>query len=67
MSQPFNDCLRRARLLAEEMLRLADEGDRYRDDRSCGILYGVLRDTGYRLRQLVDEERDKHVHADKWD
>jgi len=38
------------------MLALADEGDRDRDDDSCGIMFGILRDSGYRLRRLAEEE-----------
>ncbi len=67
MSQPYNDNLRRLRRLTNEMLALADEGDRVRDDPSCGILYGILRDQAYQLRNLVDVECDKHREADKWD
>jgi hypothetical protein len=50
-----------------EMLALADEGDRDRDDDSCGILYGILRDTAYRLRELVRRECEKHKQTGKWD
>jgi hypothetical protein len=48
------------------MLALADEGDRDRNDDSCGILFGILRDTGYRLRKLAEEECQKHEQAGKW-
>ena len=67
MSAPQNECLRRTRLLADEMLRVADEGDRYREDESCGILYGVLRDAAYRIRALAEREQKNHVHSGKWD
>jgi len=56
--------LRRVVRLSREMLALADEGDRDRDDQSCGILYGILRDMAYRLRKLAEEEFRKHEHAD---
>ena len=67
MSRPFNENIRLVKELTEEMLKLADRGDHYRNDASCGILYGVLRDTAYRLRKLADEECDKHKQAGKWD
>lgn len=67
MAQPYNDNLRRVRRLTNEMLALADEGDRTRNDPSCGILYGILRDQAYRLRDLVDAECDNHRKSDKWD
>lgn len=63
----FNENLRRLMRLTHEMLALADEGDRDRDDDSCGILYGILRDTAYRLRHLTQEECSKHQQTGKWD
>ncbi len=49
------------------MLAIADEGDRDRDDDSCGIIYGVLRDCAYRIRKLAEAECEKHKQAGKWD
>jgi hypothetical protein len=46
--------------LAGKMLALADEGDASREDANCGILYAVLRDSAYRIRQLAEAERDAH-------
>ena len=67
MAAPFNENLMKTVRLTREMLALADEGDRDRNDDSCGIVYGVLRDTAYRLRKLAEEECDKHRQANKWD
>ena len=67
MPKPFNENLVKLLRLTKEMLALADEGDRDRDDTSCGIIYGVLRDTAYKLRRLADQECEKHRAADKWD
>ena len=67
MSKPFNKNLRRLLELTREMIALADEGDRDRDDDSCGILYGILRDSAYRLRSLTEEECHRHEQAQKWD
>ena len=64
---PNNENLQRVLRLTREMLALADEGDHDRDDDSCGILYGVLRDTAYRLRTLAESECMKHKKAGKWD
>lgn len=64
--QPFNENLNRLVRITREMLALADEGDRDRNDDSCGILYGILRDNGYRLRKLAEEECQKHKQAGKW-
>lgn len=47
--------------MAERMLRLADAGDAARDDPGCGVLYGVLRDSAYKLQQMAEAERQKHL------
>ena len=67
MSQPYNENLRRTMRLTQEMLALADEGDRDRDDPSCAILYGILRDAAYKIRKLTQEECDRHKEGGKWD
>jgi hypothetical protein len=67
MASPYNENLLKTVRLTREMLALADEGDRDRNDDSCGIVYGVLRDTAYRLRKLAEEECEKHKQANKWD
>ena len=53
--------------MTKEMLALADEGDRDRDDANCGILYGILRDMAYKLRNLSTQECQRHKKADKLD
>ena len=67
MAQLYNEHLRQVLRLSREMIALADEGDRDRNDRSCGILYGILRDAAYRLRKITEEECQKHKKAGKWD
>jgi hypothetical protein len=52
--------------LAERMIRLADQGDNDREDTGCGILYGVLRDSAYKIKQLAEKERKKHVDKGWW-
>jgi hypothetical protein len=52
--------------MTKEMLALSDEGDRDRNDVSCAILYGILRDTAYRLRKLAKEECERHKILGKW-
>ncbi len=64
--QPFNQNLLKLQELTREMLALADEGDRDRIDDSCGILYGILRDTAYRLRTLTEKECRQHEQSGKW-
>ncbi len=67
MTRPNNQNLLRLLRLTQEMLALADEGDGQRDDPSCGIIYGVLRDSAYKLRMMAEAECDRHKAAGKWD
>lgn len=52
--------------LTERMLELADEGDAVREDTNCGVLYSVLRDSAYRIRQLAESEREAHRKKGWW-
>lgn len=63
---PLKPCDRnilRTLKLADEMIALADQGDADREDVGCGVLYGVLRDTAYKLKRMAEEE--KRVHQEK--
>jgi hypothetical protein len=52
--------------LTKEMIRLADEGDLVREDEGCGVLYGVLRDSGFRIKKLAEDERSAHMRKGWW-
>jgi hypothetical protein len=52
--------------LVEEMIYLADQGDADREDNGCGILYGVLRDTAYKLKKLAEDEKVNHIRKGWW-
>jgi hypothetical protein len=52
--------------LASRMLDLADEGDAVREDTGCGVLYSVLRDSAYKIRQLAEAERNSHKKKGLW-
>ena len=61
-----NDNIRQTLKLANDMIRLADQGDADREDVGCGILYGVLRDSAYKLKQLAKKERTAHQEKGWW-
>lgn len=48
------------------MLALANNGDEDRNDTSCGIMYGMLRDCGYKLQKMAKQEKQKHIENNKW-
>jgi hypothetical protein len=65
--KPCDHNLKQAILLAERMIKLADKGDGDREDIGCGILYGMLRDSGYKIKQLAESEKHKHIAKGWWD
>ncbi|HID30532.1 MAG TPA: hypothetical protein EYP19_11085 [Desulfobacterales bacterium] len=52
--------------LVETMLDLADRGDAVREDDGCGILYGVVRDSAFKIKKLAETERDAHIRKGWW-
>ncbi len=52
--------------LAKEMIRLAQSGYEEQEDSGCGILYGVLLDSGYRILDLARKERQAHIQKGWW-
>lgn len=48
------------------MLDLADEGDEVREDDGCGVLYGVLRDSAFKIKKLAEAEREAHINKGWW-
>lgn len=52
--------------LTEEMIVLADMGDADREDTGCGVLYGILRDSAYKLRKLAEKEKEAHIQKGLW-
>ncbi|HCY84729.1 MAG TPA: hypothetical protein DHV36_06300 [Desulfobacteraceae bacterium] len=53
--------------LAQEMIELAQEGYEHQEDPGCGVLYGILLDSGYRILDLAKKEKDAHVQKGWWD
>ena len=61
MANAADACLEKILEMAETMLELADAGDAARDDVGCGVLYGVLRDSAYKLHRLAAAELEVHL------
>jgi hypothetical protein len=64
--RPCNNNIQATLELAEKMITLADQGDADREDVGCGILYGMLRDSAYKLKKLAEEEKRVHVQKGWW-
>ena len=67
VARPGNQNVVRVLRVSQEMMLLADRGDKTRQDISCGVLYGTLRDSAYKLRQLAEQEVQIHKNAGIWD
>lgn len=67
MSKAYNKHLVELLRLSREMMVLADLGDRDREDGSCGVLYGMLRDAAYKLRKEAEKEKKLHQENGFWD
>jgi rubrerythrin len=53
-------------LLADRMIDLANKGDQDREDAGCGIMYGILRDSAYKLKQVAEKEKKAHIRKGLW-
>jgi hypothetical protein len=60
-------CLKKTLEMVNEMLYLADEGDAVREDPSCGVLYGIIRDAAYRIRKVAKAEKEAHIQKGWWE
>ena len=66
MSATCNMHIRKVMDLAGQLIALADEGEEKAQHDSCIVLYGIVRDCAYRIRQEAEREREKHVTAGTW-
>ena len=61
-----NEILKRTLQLTEKMVELADLGDEAREDVGCGVLYGLLRDSAFKIRKLAEQEKVDHIRRGAW-
>ena len=64
--RPCNDNIKKTLDLTEKMIKLANKGDIDREDTGCGILYGVLLDSAYKLKKLAEKEKEAHIKKGWW-
>lgn len=53
-------------LLVDRMIDLANRGDKDREDAGCGIMYGILRDSAYKLKKVAEKEKKAHIQKGLW-
>jgi hypothetical protein len=59
--KPYDKNLKDALQLTDKMIELANKGNAEREDTGCGILYGMLLDSAYKLKKLAEHERQRHL------
>ncbi len=64
--RPCDRIIRKTLELAERMKAIADEGDAVREDVNCGVLYGILRDSAFKIARLAEEEKAAHMRKGLW-
>lgn len=52
--------------MVDDMIALAVKGDADREDVGCGILYGLLLDSAYRIKKAADREKNEHIKKGWW-
>jgi hypothetical protein len=53
--------------LSRKLFILSDEGESDAEDNSCVVLYGVIRDAAYKIRNHAERERQQHIQQRKWE
>jgi hypothetical protein len=64
--KPCDKNLKNAIQLTDKMIELANKGNAEREDTECGILYGVLLDSAYKLKKLAEKEKENHIKKGWW-
>jgi hypothetical protein len=64
--KPCDENIKKTLELAKNMINLAEKGDADREDDGCGILYEVLRDLAYEIKQIAESEKEKHIKKGGW-
>ena len=67
MMKPCDKSIQKTLEMVEIMLEVADQGDAVREDTGCGILYGIVRDSAYRIKKLAETEKAAHIKKGWWD
>jgi hypothetical protein len=64
--KPCDKSIRNTLDMVKAMFEVADQGDAVREDTGCGVLYGVVRDSAYRIKKLAEAEKEAHIKKGWW-
>ena len=59
-----NECdryLKKTLDLTDEMIQLADQAEAACNDNGCAVVYGILRDSAYKVKKEAQRERQNHL------
>ena len=65
--RPDTALIRQTLALSREMIILADEGLSVAQDDGCRLLYGVVQDAAYKIRNQAEQERNRHRVRGTWE
>jgi hypothetical protein len=63
---PCDENIKKTLAIVEAMLDLANRGDIDRKDTGCGVLYGILRDSAYKIKNVAELEKKAHIRKGWW-
>ena len=64
--KPCNENIKKALELVNDMIGLAEKGNTDREDDGCGILYGVLLNSAYKIKRIAEAEKERHIKKGWW-
>ena len=64
--KPCDNNIKETLQLVDALVRMADKGDADREDTGCGILYGTMRDSAYKIKKLAEKEKKAHIEKGWW-
>ena len=64
--RPCDHHIKETLALTRKMIHLADKGDADREDVGCGVLYGILRDSAFKIMKLAEKEKQAHQNKGWW-
>jgi len=67
MKELCNEHIKETLELVRGLIILADEGERDSRDDGCRLLYGVIRDCAYKIKNEAEREKLAHQTNKKWD
>lgn len=64
--KPCDQNIKKTIEMADQLISLAAQGDADREDSGCGVLYGVVLDSAYKIRKLAETEKQEHIRKGWW-